>query len=447
MTAASVTAVTGVTDALIESERKLFGEQQALEQRERRTVFLTATAALIIFFGATVFLFVHIRRDLRIRTSLGRERDATRRFLESIISAIPHPILIKEAPGLSYTLANPAMATLIGVPLQETLDKSDFNFFPRERAERAAALDRAALARGTLTTAVVRVPTAERGERTFRATRLPFEDEGGEKKYLLTIAEDISDFLSAEERLKEMNGTLKQQAQELRAAVGELSSFSYTVSHDLRTPLRAMDGFAEMLAEDYGERLDDAGKRYISIIRESSQRMGALIDALLYYTRIGREAPAIADVDMEQLIKVARDEACSVYPAVSATWDIARLPEAAGDRALLKQVWINLLTNALKFAQKAAAPRIEIRGVTQGREVVYSVKDNGVGFDMKFSAKLFGLFQRLHSEDLYCGAGVGLAVVSRIIAHHAGRVWAESAPGTGATFYFSLPRVDRDVVA
>jgi light-regulated signal transduction histidine kinase (bacteriophytochrome) len=230
------------------------------------------------------------------------------------------------------------------------------------------------------------------------------------------------------------------RAEELRKAVGELSSFSYTVSHDLRTPLRAMDGFAQMLAEDYGSQLDDTGRRYIAVIRESSQRMGALIDALLYFTRIGREAPTIVPVNMDELVREAREAATGAYPGSRPIWDIPSLPSAWGDRALLKQIWLHLLNNAVKFSQRAEQPRIAIRGIPANHEVVYSVRDNGVGFDMKFVSKLFGLFQRLHTDEPYAGTGVGLATVHRIIAHHGGRTWAEGTPGGGATFYFSLPK-------
>jgi PAS domain S-box-containing protein len=430
-------------DGMIGRERQLFVDHQALENARRLDVHRLSAGMLLLFLVTTVLLFGHIRHDLRLRARIGRDRDAMRQFLESIITAIPHPILIKDAATLKYLLVNPAMATLLGQPRKNTLDKNDFSFFQPDRAARAQELDRQAVESGTLAIDVVRVPTAQHGERTFRTVRLPFADTTNGKAYLLTIAEDITELLSNQEQLADMNRLLQNQAGELRAANNELSNFSYTVSHDLRTPLRAIDGFAEMLADDYAAAFDERGRRYLSVIRESSQRMGSLIDALLYYTRIGRDAVTLAPVNMDQLVAGAREAAAAAFPTLDIQWDIGPVPEASGDRDLLRQVWTNLLANAVQFSQKQPQPVITVRGRIENREAIYSVADNGIGFDMQFYSKLFGLFQRLHTEAPYTGAGVGLAMVQRIVAHHGGRAWATGSPGAGATFFFSLPQMGR----
>ncbi len=198
-----------------------------------------------------------------------------------------------------------------------------------------------------------------------------------------------------------------------------------------------MDGYARMLEEDYGASLDEEGRRLLSVVRQSSARMGRLIDDLLQFSRLGRQEPAKQPVDMAGL---AREVAAELGSASSAAIEIGELPRATADRALMRQVWANLVGNALKYSGKRADPRIEVGGREEGAESLYWVRDNGVGFDMRYADKLFGVFQRMHSQDEFEGTGVGLATVQRIIRRHGGRIWAESKLGQGTTFYFSLPR-------
>jgi light-regulated signal transduction histidine kinase (bacteriophytochrome) len=207
----------------------------------------------------------------------------------------------------------------------------------------------------------------------------------------------------------------------------------------LRAPLRAIDGFALMLEEDHIERLDSEGKRLLSVIRSNSRKMGELVDDLLALSRLGRQAMSTSEVAMgrlaEEVIKEALDGRGGTPPHI----DLAALPPAQGDRALLRQVWVNLISNALKYTSRAREARIEISAYRDGAENVYRIRDNGVGFDMKYYAKLFGVFQRLHRGDEFAGTGVGLAIVQRVVLRHLGRVWAEGKLNVGATFYFALP--------
>jgi len=235
----------------------------------------------------------------------------------------------------------------------------------------------------------------------------------------------------------QLEARVLERTAELEAVNKDLASFSYSVSHDLRAPLRAVDGYARMLEEDYAARLDEEGRRLLTVVRASAGRMGQLIDDLLAFSRLSRQPLARHPVDTKALVEEVIGE---VRGESRARIEVGELQAAGGDRALLKQVWVNLISNALKYSSKREAPRVEIGSQVEGEENVYSVRDNGAGFDMRYAAKLFGVFQRLHSQEEFVGTGVGLAIVQRVVTRHGGRVWAEGKPDGGACFYFSLPR-------
>jgi signal transduction histidine kinase len=254
----------------------------------------------------------------------------------------------------------------------------------------------------------------------------------------LAIAISQANLLSrVKEHAAELESRVRARTAELEAANQELESFSYSVSHDLRAPLRAVDGYARMLEEDYHQRLDEEGQRLLRVVRDSSARMGRLIDDLLAFSRLSRQAPAARRVEMAALVAEAAAEARGDSRAAL---ELAPLPDADADRAMLKQVWLNLVGNAFKYSAKRADARVQIGAREEAGEVVYWVRDNGVGFDMRYAAKLYGVFQRLHRAEEFPGTGVGLAIVQRVVTRHGGRVWAESKLGEGACFYFSLPR-------
>jgi signal transduction histidine kinase len=248
--------------------------------------------------------------------------------------------------------------------------------------------------------------------------------------------------------IQRLNADLERRVAErtaqIETSIKELEDFTYTVSHDLRTPLRAIGGFSRILEEDYGDKLDDEARRLIGVVRENTQRMGQLIDDLLTFSRLGRKPVAATRINMEALARSALAEIGAPAAAGRARIEIHPLPEAWGDPALIKLVWTNLLSNAIKFSGKREQPVIEVSGPEDGAESVYCVKDNGAGFDMQYYNKLFGVFQRLHGNDEFPGTGVGLAIVRRIVSRHGGRVWAEGKVDEGAAFYFSLPRRRQD---
>jgi len=239
---------------------------------------------------------------------------------------------------------------------------------------------------------------------------------------------------------QDLENKVAERTVQLQNANKELEAFSYSVSHDLRTPLRAVSGYSIMLKEDYEGKLDEEGMRIINNILINSKMMGQLIDELLAFSRLGKKELAFTDVNMKQLVETAAEELLQTETPGKYQIDIGSLPEAKADRSMIKQVLINLLGNAIKYSSKRSDPKIEIGATEEEKRIVYYVKDNGVGFDMAYAGKLFGVFQRLHSQEEFTGTGVGLALVKRIIDKHSGEVWAEGYENIGATFYFSLPK-------
>ncbi|CAG0933697.1 two-component system, LuxR family, sensor histidine kinase DctS [Rhodocyclaceae bacterium] len=259
---------------------------------------------------------------------------------------------------------------------------------------------------------------------------------------LISIARDITDQRRAEEEIRNLNVTLEHRVQErtveLEEAVREMESFSYSISHDLRAPLRAIAGYARIVEEDYAAAIDAEGKRLLGRIAGGAIRMGELIDDLLDFSRIGRADLKKSPVDMNLVVRDVIGE-LDEAGANRRQFDIGDLPQAEADRGLLRQAWMNLLSNAVKYSRQRDPARIEVGGAIEGDELHYWVRDNGAGFDMAFSDKLFKVFQRLHRDPSFEGTGVGLALVARIVHKHGGRVWAEGAPEAGATFHFTLP--------
>jgi len=240
-------------------------------------------------------------------------------------------------------------------------------------------------------------------------------------------------------RRRQAEEALSQQSEKLEAANKELESFAYSVSHDLRAPLRAIDGFSRMLLVKMADKMNDDEKRRFDVIREGTQRMGQLIDDVLAFSRLGRQAMLLGDINMLELINQVWEELLAINPGRRMSLKMNALPTAFGDTTLMRQVLANLLSNAVKFTRKKEVALIEIGGKIVESETVYFVRDNGAGFDMGYYEKLFGVFQRLHSPEEYEGNGAGLAIVSRIVQRHGGRVWAEGETDKGAIFHFSLP--------
>ena len=268
------------------------------------------------------------------------------------------------------------------------------------------------------------------------ARGVPVRDEQGEVIYWAGINLDIS-------KLKQTEMNLKERTRQLEYANKELDSFSYSVSHDLRAPLRAIEGYSRMILKETGDSFNEKTKSLFNVILVNTKRMGQLIDDLLSLSRLGRGGLSLAKVNVEGLARDVWKELNSGNPDIPVDLKIDPVPTVMGDRSLLRQVLVNLLSNAIKFTRVREVPVIEVGGYSTEKENVCYVRDNGVGFDMTYYDKLFGVFQRLHSAREYEGTGVGLAIVQRIVHRHGGRVWAESEPDKGATFYFTLPTQEK----
>ena len=251
---------------------------------------------------------------------------------------------------------------------------------------------------------------------------------------------DVTERKHWDEHIRALNQELTRRSTELEGTNKELEAFAYSISHDLRAPLRHMVGYTELL-QKVASSLDDKGRRYMLMILESAKRMGTLIDDLLAFSRIGRAETRETMVSLEQLVKEVQNEVWRETEGRNMTWKIGPLPDLYGDRSMLKLALVNLISNAVKFTRTRPTPEIEIGSADKRTDgVVVFIKDNGVGFDMKYVNKLFGVFQRLHRSDEFEGTGIGLATVQRIIHRHGGQVWAEGQVDRGATFYLSLPK-------
>lgn len=260
-----------------------------------------------------------------------------------------------------------------------------------------------------------------------------------EKRQVAILFNDITERKRSEKIIIQLNKDLESNIQQLESVNKELEAFTYSVSHDLRAPLRAISGYSEILSEDYQSRLDEEGKRILGNISYNAIKMGTLIDQLLTFSRLGRKEIQLSSVDMNDLAEGVVAEIQKTTPH-RAKIMVAKLPKVNSDYGLLYQVMFNLVANAIKYSSKKDTPLVEISSENTANEIIFRVKDNGAGFDMKYYTKLFGVFQRLHSDEDFQGTGVGLAIVQRIIAKHGGKVWAEGKVNEGAIFSFSIPK-------
>ncbi len=426
--------------AIIREEERLLGERKRNEVESRHRVLVIGGALIALVVLVVALGLGWLRRELDARRRLAASLEAQQRFLESVFEHLPAMIVIKDPKTLRFVVLNRAMQAWFGLPREELIGRTAHDVLAPEEAAAVEATDRIALQQtGVLDLAVNQRASLHTAPSVFRTQKIAVRDADGRALFLVCISTDISARVADEQRIRALNEHLEDQKTALEGANKELESFSYSVSHDLRAPLRAIDGFSLMLLEDYGPSLEPEAQRYLTTIRAGSQRMGQLIDDLLSFSRLGRQALKRVIVDMEHLVGAARPEALGETSGPAPRITVNPLPTALGDPVLLQHVWSNLLANAVKYSSRVEAPEITVGASQDGDETVYYVRDNGAGFDMQYAHKLFGVFQRLHGQEEFAGTGVGLAIVHRVITRHGGRVWAESVPGRGATFYFTLP--------
>jgi light-regulated signal transduction histidine kinase (bacteriophytochrome) len=274
--------------------------------------------------------------------------------------------------------------------------------------------------------------------KVLHTRKVPIMDEQGFPAYLLGVSEDITEYKQTQAQIQALNEQLQEQIRSLNAVNKELEAFSYSVSHDLRAPLRTIDGFSQAILEDYADRLDEDGKRYLTRIREGSQQMAQLIDDMLNLSRLTRGEMNKASVNMSEMARAIAQDLKRHEPGRSVEFRIQDGMVVHADKRLIQAVLENLLGNSWKFTSHHPDALIEFGVIEKDEKPVYFVKDNGAGFDMAYADKLFGVFQRLHDASEFEGTGVGLASVQRIIHRHGGDIWAEGAVNKGATFYFTI---------
>jgi len=412
------------------------------------------------------------------------EIKAKSQFLEGLIQQSPLPTFIIDAEG-TCVMVNQAFLKMYHLPDESLIIGNNALTVPANVEQGTTEYMKRALSGEVVRTPEIKFTSPIDGSRTVsRSTLFLIYGPSGTLTNVVVMHEDVTERVLAEEEFRKLNEELEQRVNErtaeldervaeveqlnrgmtnllddlqaanrnleetagkLEAANEELEAFAYSVSHDLRAPLRHVDGFVQLLLKREQERLDPTSSRYLNVIAESSDRMRQLIDDLLVFSRTGRAEMQIRRVELNELVREAQQELAPMLEERQITWEIGPLPAVEADPALLRQVWVNLLSNACKFTDPRSKARIEIGAKKPGflekpgfSEVAIFIRDNGVGFDPQYRHKLFGVFQRLHREDEFEGTGIGLAIVRRIIHRHGGRVWAEGELDRGATFYFTL---------
>jgi PAS domain S-box-containing protein len=390
---------------------------------------------------STWFSLVRRRVEQELLRSRGElQKEVSIRTQQASLLNLTHdPIFVRDMDSV-ITYWNRGAQELYGWTAEQAIGKRTHDLlrivYPEPFDEIQKELLRAGRWEGELT------KTRANGTSVSVASRWALQrDANGLPVAILETENDITERKQREEQVRGLNQQLARRSSELEASNKELEAFAYSISHDLRAPLRHIAGFAELLQKSSSTNLDDKSRRYMTMILDSAKRMGALIDDLLAFSRIGRAETRDTMVSLVHLVKEVQSEVWRETEGRNLQWRIGSLPDLYGDRSMLKVALVNLISNAIKFTRTRPIAEIEIGCSDKPTDgVVVFIRDNGVGFDMRYVDKLFGVFQRLHRMDEFEGTGIGLATVQRIIHRHGGRVWAEGQVGGGATFYLSLPK-------
>jgi PAS domain S-box-containing protein len=405
----------------------------------QKVMLLNARKLYRVGNGTTMLLLAieDITERERFETMLKHERD----LLGELMDNATECIYFKDTE-CRFTRINRGLASRFGLANPADAEgKTDFDFYTKEHAQPTLEDEQAVMRSGQPMTKEEKETWPDGHVSWVLTVKLPLHDAAGKVVGTYGLSRDITERKQAEARLEELNAALSARGAELEAANRELEAFSYSVSHDLRAPLRHIDYFAAALEKQLPpEQLDAKARRHLTAISSSARGMGQLIDDLLSFARISRTELKKSRVRLDELVRETRQSLTRETDGRAIDWEVAPLPEVEGDPSLLRQVFANLLSNAVKYSRQRNPARIEIGPERQENgTVTLRVRDNGAGFDMKYADKLFGVFQRLHSNKEFEGTGVGLANVRRIVERHGGRIWAEAEVDRGATFYFTLP--------
>ena len=386
------------------------------------------------------------RRGIAI-TELERGLDKDREFLESAIDTLEDIFIVFDLSG-ELLHWNRSALKITGYRSEEVAGMSITDFFDTSERERVFSTVATGIQTGYASIEFGLVCKDGRSV-PFEFYGTPLHDDDGDTIAVTAIGRNITERIALMEReqeiavanaiKEELESRVEERTAQLEDANKELESFSYSISHDLRSPLRAITSFSHIVMEKNSADLDNEARRLLDLVVQNAERMEELIKGLLEFSRMGRQEMRMSRIDMEELADDVFVELTTGAPGRQVDFKLARLPAARGDRLLIHQVLSNLISNSIKFTAKEEKPRIEIGSRAEAEANVYWVKDNGVGFNTRYADKLFKVFSRLHSSDDFEGTGIGLANVQRILHRHGGRAWAESELGQGATFYFTLP--------
>jgi PAS domain S-box-containing protein len=422
-------------------------EEQGWRRRKDGTLYWAALVLTAIRDkSGTLLGFAKVSHDMteqkRFEQALCKSEERTRSILESALDAI----IVMDGNGVVHEW-NPAAEQMFGYSREQAVGKllADLIIPPYLREQHLTGLARYAVdGHGPMLNQRLEAMAVRADGSEFPVELAITPTKANGSSMFTGYISDITERKRAEEQVKQLNAELEQRVQkrtqQLELANKELEAFSYSVSHDLRAPLRHINGFVEILQSTAGGVLDAESRGFLDTIADSARQMGKLIDDLLAFSRMGRTELRFAPVKLENILSESLRELRSECEGRDVRWNISPLPEVRGDPAMLRQVFINLLSNALKYTRTRSRTEIEIDAKETADEHILSVRDNGVGFDNAYAHKLFGVFQRLHPTHEFEGTGIGLAIVRRVIARHGGRVWAEGRVEEGATFFLSLPK-------
>ncbi|MGH8073520.1 MAG: ATP-binding protein [Lysobacter sp.] len=439
--------VQGIAEDIIAEERRLLATRVTRAQHLRRqgdVLLWVMMAAQLLLLGTLIYLS---ENQARRRIEIEHQARRTSARSQAILQSVREPIVVIDDEQL-VVMHNAAFAELygdaeddtsiVGQPLADVGAGAWQDAVMLQRLNDVFARDR------ELWDYEQRQRTADDTDRVMLVNARRMQLPGSEDRVVLVTVSDISAHKAIENHVRELNRQLEGKVEQVSEVNRELEAFSYSVSHDLRAPLRHIAGFSDKLGRHLGEAADDKSRHYIEVIGSSAKRMATLIDDLLVYSRLGRSAMRLQAVDMQSMAVETRAlldaNVATDTPERRIEWRISPLPIVIGDENMLRQVWLNLLGNAVKYSAKRSPATIEVSHErTDDGGHHFSVRDNGAGFDMQYASKLFGVFQRMHKASEYPGTGIGLASVRRVLVRHGGRVWAEAEPDAGATFHFTLP--------